>query len=221
MERQIVCLAKSDKNRPNVCIAGKDLQTGEWIRPVDKDESFGLSPQQVNCGGKEIELLDIIKIKSLKHKPQDHQTENFVIAEHQFEMAGKYPKAGLDRLLDNPGTLWVNEGQKNDRVSEKALGDSKIDNSLYLVKQNTVSLEVKEEFNEIKVRVKFEYNGAYYDLPLKDKYLYSIWKSKPLGIYEYPSKQIYLCISLTQPFKPQGHEINYCFKLVAGLISVD
>ncbi|MBK5252850.1 MAG: hypothetical protein JJE03_00005 [Peptostreptococcaceae bacterium] len=60
MERTLIILTKSRKYY-GYCIAGKDLETGEWIRIIDNDMDKHNSIQKKDCfytNGGFIKLLD-------------------------------------------------------------------------------------------------------------------------------------------------------------------
>jgi hypothetical protein len=64
MKKDIVILAKSSKHS-DFCIAGIDIETLEWIRPIsDNDLTEGAVPREdirYESGG-EINLFDIVRI---------------------------------------------------------------------------------------------------------------------------------------------------------------
>ena len=58
---RIVCLANSTKHNGR-CIAGVDVETGKWIRPVyHNDPAAGINYEHRDIGG-EPRLLDIIEM---------------------------------------------------------------------------------------------------------------------------------------------------------------
>lgn len=59
--RRIICLANSWKHGDR-CIAGIDVKTGEWIRPITDLEDGRISAEQRQIDGKEPNLLDILEI---------------------------------------------------------------------------------------------------------------------------------------------------------------
>lgn len=85
---RFVCLANSWK-RGERCIAGIDMQTGEWIRPVS-DLPYGAIPQvmrRIDC--REPELLDVLEI------PLATTGDNFGFeCENRTVLPGKWQRIG-------------------------------------------------------------------------------------------------------------------------------
>lgn len=80
--KRIICLANSWKLKER-CIAGLDLATGKWIRPVCDSlyPEDGRVPSFVRAiEGREPELLDILQIPLAKTGPDfDFECENLSI----------------------------------------------------------------------------------------------------------------------------------------------
>ena len=78
-EKTIVCLANSRK-KSGRCIAGKEIihnQSGQWIRPVSNRQNEEISEEErMFENGDYPQLLDIISIRFIQHKPHDLQTED-------------------------------------------------------------------------------------------------------------------------------------------------
>lgn len=112
MKKKIVILAKSIKNG-HFCIAGKDLTTGEWIRPVSDKDGSAITREQskLTFQGASAEPLDCtvfhnVEIDFLQHSPLDFQPENYVISERPWIQHYKFNPNNIFELLDNPETLW-------------------------------------------------------------------------------------------------------------------
>ena len=85
---RMVVFANSTKHRKH-CVAGKLVDSNEWIRPVANDLGAELNKQQIeyrNPYGKfETKTLQIIKFTYLKHVPLINQPENYLIDDQVWE----------------------------------------------------------------------------------------------------------------------------------------
>lgn len=98
--RQIICLANS-KRPGGYCFAGKDLATGEWVRPVSgrNDRSIWSSEQKF-ANGKLPRLLDVVEVPigapfSMTSAP--YQSENYSLETGEWARKGKF--LGKKRLI--------------------------------------------------------------------------------------------------------------------------
>jgi len=220
--KKIVCLANSRKISGK-CIAGKEIETGEWIRPVSNSEHGELNQSQIEySNGEAPKLLDVIKISFKEKKTLFNQPENILITEEKWEKVGVLSIDKLDSLCDNPPTIWENNERKNDRIAEDYLKKHKTGSSLFLLKLKPEDINIKrtdyiEESETIKkkIRAVFTYNGTNYDLGITDPEIKNKYIDKTPGNYKLSSKNVYLCISLGVS-SPHDH---YCYKLVAAIIN--
>ncbi|MEH2203328.1 MAG: hypothetical protein V7K53_04480 [Nostoc sp.] len=91
--KKIVCLANSKKNGER-CIAGIDLDTGNWIRPVCVRDGYsddGRVPRDVRLvERREPELLDILEIPLADEGNNfDFESENLTILSGEWRLLGK------------------------------------------------------------------------------------------------------------------------------------
>ena len=80
--RKLVILAESAKYN-NFCVAGIDIDTGEWIRPISEktelEEAVPLDDLKYPDGSR-VELLDVVEIKfSDRSANNPIQPENFFL----------------------------------------------------------------------------------------------------------------------------------------------
>lgn len=195
------------------CVAGRDIKTNEWIRPVSSAET--LTIDQIKLKDRSIPgLLDIIKIPCKERVPIFCQPENILIEKGVWEKLGIYDKK-IDNLCDYPKTLWWNDKPAQDRIDEEFLKKNKVGQSLSFIKPDSICIRRCLRLDHgIKTRAVFFYNGVEYDLGLTDLDIENEYKEKSCGDYRLNKKQIYLCISLGGSFR------GYCYKLVAGVIRI-
>ena len=160
--RRIVCLANSRKPDGR-CVAGKLYAQGKygaWLRPISIREGEELSEQERQISkGIEPALLDVLEFAISKHKPSDHQPENYTInSQHRFKKVGRVPADELIKVVDRPTNLWIMGYQsktfgKNDLVPPNRI--SEVSNSLYLINPHTFAIQVVQGTYSLQVRGQF------------------------------------------------------------------
>ncbi len=218
--KDIVCLANSRKMNGR-CVAGKDVKTKEWIRPVSSNECEELSLGQIKPKGRQtLNLLDIVRIPCKVKKPSRHQPENILIDDGSWEKIGEFEPKQLDSICDHPKAIWL-LGEHDDRIPVDYFNKIKSDSSLLLIKPSDLFLR-RDNYTDMngvtkrKLRAIFSYNGKQYSFGVTDPLVESQYKNKPEGDYRISGSKIYLCVSLGEP-APWD---NCCYKFVAALIQV-
>ncbi len=198
----VVILANSVKHGKN-CIAGKDLNTNQWIRFVADETGKELSSYQSKAsnpyGSYPVKPLQKIEAGIGKHAPLINQPENYLIDGSEWKQNYKISKNQLHNFLDNPDDLWGNGNKVN--CTDIKSGYKKIQQSLYLVKVDRLKLSTNSYG---KRRAAFEYNGIKYDLPATDRNFDQITDNNE-------SLEGVLCLSLGEPYN------GSCYKIVAGI----
>lgn len=201
-KRTIVILAKSVKHHNN-CVAGKCVNTGEWIRPVSTPQGAELTDDQVryenSYGTFHVKTLQKIEMQFTKHVPLVNQPDNYLISDVRWRQRYRIPKNELINHLDHPEDIWG----KSDHVTFDLIinGDINIEQSLYLVKVENLKL-YKNIFD--KRRASFIYNEMQYDLSVTDPN-FDKWICNEERFEEI------LCISLGENFRGK------CYKIVATI----
>ncbi len=239
--KTIVCLANSRKEGGRCVAGKEIVNnqlTHNWIRPVSgggnkgelsKEESlltvrsiFPKLPKWLNTliglflkRQSSPQLLDIITIPLLEHQLHTYQSENYLIDNRRHWIKEQFRQSTqLSQWCDRVPSLWINGYHSyngfNDRIPVNIVEKS-INTSLLLIKPDTISIKVASEFNKVKVRAEFTFNGQKYRIVVTDPTIESFYKTKSIG--DYPLlEETYLCISLGEPFN------GYCYKLVASVI---
>lgn len=216
--KTIVCLANSYKPPNGRCVAGKEVGRngfGGWIRPVSARPTAEVSYAECKYPDNSTPaLLDIIDIPMSHADPRHHQTENHVIATGQWVRKGELPWQDVPKCLDQPSSLWINGGSTkaglNDCISVAEAAT--VQDSLVLIEPTEFVVEVGKNPWKTLYRGRFKYNGTLYNLSITDPLIRAEFSNKPPG--DYPLPDIYLCVSLTEPYE---HD-DRCHKLVAGII---
>ena len=225
IQKQIVCLANSRKPSGR-CIAGREWSetegAGAWVRPVSERDGQEVSEYERQYeDGADPRLLDIIDVPLLEARPEDWQTENWLLdPEHYWQKNGKYSRFDLAKLANASEPLWIDGhstyGGQNDKVP-LALTSS-ISDSLRLIRVERLELAVfrpGEAFGNAKRRVqgRFEFSGQEYALWVTDPACEKKYLAKLDGTYATGGS--YLTISLGERYK------GACYKLIAAVIGVD
>ena len=176
--KTILCLAASRKIG-GYCYAGKDIETGEWIRPVSSraDEEISV----VECttpDGTQAKLLNIVEIPLIRATPRGYQTENHLIDPNKKlkKIADGNWQQVEGALDDHNGPLWLNEdaswGFSNNRARESAVDE--LDHSLLLIRPRRLRINVGrkggafDDANKRLVKAYFSHGGINYTLAVTD-----------------------------------------------------
>lgn len=209
---EMICLAVSRKTGGK-CVAGIDLKTGEWVRPV-RPGGQDLTVRDIEYeDGSTPQLLDIISVPVIRTEPLRYQPENIVIdPEYYWEKRGRYKVRDLEQFLFKGDHIF---GDFNDRLSEVAA--LTLNHSLTLVRANGIWFIKRPGYREgtNQVRAKFKYKGNEYNLVVTD----GEWEVK-INDMDYGVHLIHgrfnLTISLGLPFEGLDGTVAH-YKLVAGI----
>lgn len=217
--KTIVCLANSRKESER-CIAGIELREPDtertWIRPVSSSGTGEVFPRDRQLAdGSEPDILDVLEIGLTEHTPQSYQSENWLIAPHQWVRTGRFSWADLATLHDRR-PLWIEEGQNPDRLSLDFAAS--LDDSIRIIRVDTLTTYVTTNYlgTRRQHRAQFTHAGVDFDLVITDPWYESLQRDRRPGDGSVELRHCYLTISLSHPY-PTG----YCYKLVAAIITKD
>jgi len=213
--KEIICLANSRKNR-NHRIAGKEVGSCEWIRPVSSSGKGELADSEIRySNGSLPEVLDVMRILYEKVCPNEYQPENILISKEKWEHLGRFKEDELDKICDNPKDIWIVEGEKTDRIPADFFKCNKLGGSLLLIRIKSLEFERYDYRSKPRLRGIFEYNNIQYNIGVTDPVYEAKYSSQKIGFYKFNAKKIYLCISLGEPFDKD----NCCYKFIAAIIT--
>lgn len=208
MKREVAILTKSSKYK-GYCVAGIDINTGEWVRFVsDNEQTHGaLSVYDISYANRRIcKPLDVVRVDVVGAAPLAHQPENYLIDSHEY-----WRKTGECTLSD---VLAVHPaevrpylyGNLSPFVDGEEIDD--IGYSLTLVKVSSLTIcQTTNIYGKPKTKASFVYNGKLYtNMSVTDPDFYSV----PDGT-RYANA--YLVISLPDAPFPE----NCYFKFVAQI----
>lgn len=214
--RKIVCLANSRKNGER-CIAGIDLDSGKWVRPVYEMGRYandGRIPIGVRLiKGREPELLDIIEIP-LSHTGNNFgfECENQSILPGEWRYLGKAQAADLLEHCSQSQHILHSSGRSvsPDYLKAQPFGQ-----------RRTLELVHAHNFSAYKSRWS-GWQGTFssddisqFDAKITDPDL-----TRKLEGGCSPGNECLLTISLSMPFSPGGSSEPLCWKLIAGVIEM-
>lgn len=211
---QIICLANSYKGGGQRCIAGIDIKTGKWIRPVPRNINKAIGNQRM-INGREPKLLDILEIPLEDSEPdEDYQIENKVLIRGRWQIIGQLEPRDLLKYCEDDNVILHNHQDyvSPDLLLTKPLNERK---SLQLLCSVNVKFN-RDGYDNKKWRVYFSYGRRkYLDLKLTDVVL-----SDRLRNNKEISSECILTISLATPWKPDDETPERCYKMVAGVIEL-
>lgn len=207
---EIIILANSWRPKGR-CVAGIDVQTGEWVRPILK-ETHAIDESEVD----HIELLDIVDIPFTGRKPKQpdkYQIENEYFKDYTWEVVGKSTKTKIKKYCENKGLILHSNSE---RVSPDILDKLKTSDwkSLQLIEVDATFKRRIVKNNKWRVFFADGF-GNTMDLPLTDPVAYGeLDNGKNLN------GNCILTISLGQVYSDEGRLTPYCYKIVAGVIKI-
>ena len=202
MKKTVVIFANSIKHGKH-CVAGKCINTKQWIRPVSDTSGTELTNEQSkyknNYGEFVVKPKQNIVMNFKSHSPLINQPDNYLIDNTQWTQQYKITDSEIAQYLDRPESLW---GESNlIPYSEISSGQIAISQSLYLVEIQDLNLYIPDQN---KRRATFKYNNITYDFPVTDPNFDNIIRNsiQTSGI---------ICVSLGEEFN------SSCYKLIANI----
>ncbi|MBI2948389.1 MAG: hypothetical protein HYY23_12160 [Verrucomicrobia bacterium] len=233
--KRILVLANSTKHYPKSCVAGRELidEGGKtrfrgWIRPVSNHDEGALDfVERRLATGTDAKPLDIVQLSLHSLQGDQIQPENWLIEPGQaWTQISAISVQDLIPLVEEPQDLWLQPGQRNDRVQKSFLLQRAEPRSLYLIKPEQFWFEVRsktwENTTKKKIRAGFTYKRQYYSLALEDpvivrKHFPDFSKAADGDVQI--RNQVLLCVSLPQEFR-EFKEPGYHFKIVATVFEL-
>lgn len=217
MERDIVILATSEKYG-NFCVAGVDVNTGQWIRPYSrfKDIAGAVPLEHITYeNGERAKIFDVVRINFNEHCNNIVQPEN-IYYDHSHKW--KY----IDKLTLYK-TVLIHDFDYRDKIffnTERRLTQPEIDSVLKkesLLMLYVTNIDVVVEFskydNQRKFRLNFDCEGQHYiRFSIGDPIIRQLYCYKPPGTYRFYDKAI-IVFSLTDKFKDDRY-----YKMAAQFI---
>lgn len=176
MKKEVAILTKSSKYK-GYCVAGIDVNTGEWVRFVsDNEQTHGaLSAYDISYADRQIcKPLDVVLVEVVGAVPLGHQPENYLINSREYwEKTGECTLA--DILAVHPAEVQPYlYGNASPFVDAAEIDD--IGHSLTLVEVSSLTIsQTTNIYGKPKTKASFVYNGKLYtNMSVTDPDFYSV-----------------------------------------------
>jgi hypothetical protein len=211
----IICLANSYKHGGR-CVAGIDLDTGRWIRPVPHTQDRAITDPMMLIDGKEPKPLDIVEIPIADFGPDEGcQPENRWVKPGKWKHIGRITAQDLISYCEDD-TVILHTHQEY-VLPEFFTNHPRTEwRSLQLVHKQTVKFN-PDRFDSNKWRVFLcDGKGVPLDLKLTDPVILNrLRNSEKIG------ENCILTVSLATPWSPEGSsQPKRCYKMVAGVVEL-
>lgn len=220
MLKNIVILTKSKKYKNNLCVAGIDTKTGEWVRIVSDDESIqcAVNPKDMLYeDGSSAEILDKVTISLLEHVPSYYQPENYIFDDSKYWI--KTGHASINELLslhpfEEREFIFYDNDRKIEPEKVKKVPKNQL-HSLALISPEELRICIKRfDPENPKATLCFDYNDITYDfMSLTDLEFANMYIDRPDGFYKLPGKYL-LVVSLGDAY----YRDNLHYKIVAKVL---
>lgn len=214
---RIVVLANSWKHQ-DWCLAGIDLDTGKWVRPVTDLDDGRVPKTSMKLGGYFPELLDVLEIPLDSTGPDfDFESENRTILPGRWYRRDKMMLKDIERYAKQPYYVLHN---KKKYITTKELQQKPF------MKRATLQLIRADKFKVLDTRRKTTDKHNWKGVILSGDREFEIKITDPvffkrLNNSHKPSPTCLLTMSLSMPYKPSDwdeDEEPVCWKLIAGVI---
>lgn len=212
--KRIICLANSEKLRER-CIAGIDLDTGKWVRPVcDKlYPEDGRVPESIRLvEGREPELLDILEIPlSDSGNDFDFECENLSILTREWKCLGRVQPTDLFKYCGSFNQILHNSWKYVNPSYLKSLPFHQR-RTLQLV--HVVNFSVEERW---RGTIQSANNSSLVSAKITDPVLV-----EKLEAGYQPKNNCLVTVSLSMPYRPYSDWAGEdpCWKLISGVIEL-
>jgi hypothetical protein len=212
---RMICLANSIRDGGR-CVAGIDLKSGGWIRPVPPGGG-GIPTRHVTFSGRLLKPLDIVELALKEPQPATRfQRENRVVRGYGWRRVGV---ARLEEVLRYCDRAVPVLHSASDRVDPAVLGHlpPALWQSLQLIRANPVTFG-RDRWDARRWRARFRDRlGNHYALKVTDP-----CACDRLERGERLNRDCLLTISLVKPwtYNPEDKPAT-CYKLVAAVIELN
>jgi hypothetical protein len=230
--RDILILANSRRHNGH-CIAGKDISTGEWIRPINVIEPglVRLDPSafleqdfQIFIGNPYgPQLLDCIRIGFGERCPLYYQHENIAIDRTPWTQITPLEFQRIPALIDRADSCCL---QDNDPylayIPAEALRENPRRPSLSFIRltkesNNVEVIHTTTQRGKPQHRLIFDYGTKRYDFPITDYRYENFGEISPENdaiIF----KDFYATIGLGEKFSPYNTNLELHYRFIVGII---
>ncbi len=214
--RKLIILAESAKFN-NYCVAGVDVETGKWIRPISEnpelEDAVPLADLKYPDGSR-VELLDVTEIKfSDRSANNPTQPENFFYNAKYFWQ--KVGRVTLQEVINLRGFDECDKIFYNDERSILGADVLKFSEreSLLLLPVENLFVSIEEAEDKKKFFADFDYRGKkFYRFSVGDIEVRNKFADTRAGKYFLKDKAT-VVFSLTNPYVKNAE----CYKMLAQI----
>lgn len=207
---KIICLANSYK-RHGRCIAGININSAEWIRPVSSLEDGKLPLDDIHTQVDRIWLLDIIDIPIDRSQKLGYEVENYGYYHLPWQITDKAKV--IDLLPYCEDTLLYPEFDR--AIPYEYLRQQSPLRTLQLIEVKSLQC-YRDARNRGKGRILDEkYNLTSIEISITDPLML-----KKLDYQESYTCHGLICLSLSQPWQKSPQDELMCYRLIAGIIEL-
>jgi hypothetical protein len=216
---RIVVLANSRKNQ-DWCLAGIDLDTRRWIRPVTGLDDGRIRQTDMKLGGYFPALLDVLEIPLGSSGPDfGFESENRTILPGRWYQRGKLTPKDICKYAKQPYYVlhnhrkYVTPKELQQKAFEKRVTLQLIQVSRFKVRDARRNSTDKPNWKGAILS-----GGRKIEVGITDTVCF-----ERLNGGHKPSPSCFLTMSLSMPYKPPDwdeDEKPVCWKLIAGVIEI-
>ena len=211
----LIVLASSAKNSER-CVAGIDVRTGEWVRPVGSTGHGEVPFALRNIKGQEPEIFDIVRME-LEKTGETHgfQMENRAIVKGPWERVGRASSSDVLPYCCNADFVFYDDDASVRHADLR--DDVNRNSSLQLWEVHDFTSVEDHNFQGAK-RWKGSFSipsGQRYSMVIKD-----LDFEERLNQGHRYSHHCLLLLSLGAPFLSRFRSEPYCWKLIATVIEL-
>lgn len=230
--RDIVILANSRRHNGH-CIAGKDIATGEWIRPINtlgrsqirQDQSTFLDEDLKILTGSPSgpQLLDCVRIGFEGRCPLYYQPENIAIDGLTWERRSSFAYSRIHELIDPPEICCLQDTDPYYKmIPAKDLIGKPPKSSLSFIRlrqqANNVTIDhTLSQAGNPQHRLGFDYGSKRYDLPITD-YRYENLVAQSGNDDARIFNDAFITIGLGEKYSPYDTKLDLHYRFIVGII---
>jgi len=219
--KTIICLANSRKHGER-CIAGIEVETGRWVRPVSGLDD-GRVPRAIQLiNGKDVKLLDLVRIPVAETGPDfGFESENRSLLSGPWSLAGSVEPEALRPFCSKAGQILYNDDSRVALPALRAL-PKEDRRTLELVETSRFSVENKGQ----SAGGGHKWEGTILTTggaTLTAKITDPVYVEK-LESGHKPADRCLVTVSLGMPYRPEHWPEDQgpaCWKLIAGVIELE
>jgi len=207
-------LANSWKHH-DYCIAGIDLATGKWVRPVTKLNDGRVPLVEMKLKGRIPALLDIIDIPLDTSGPDfGFESENRWILPGEWRHVSVETPETVSRYVSQPTQILHSNARTVSPDVLKALPFEKRA-TLQLVRIENFAVRDSWNLGKRRWSGRLASGGKEFDATISDPVFHA-----KLNEGHKPASRCFLTLSLSMPFSSSTGAPPVCWKLIAGVIEL-